>query len=237
MARRSRSEIQELLAAQGPQRRAQRHHRDPWRRGRRGGEPVRPDLYEMYLRYAERHRVEGRGARPTDASDMGGFNEVDLPREGRRRLAPPQARGGPAPGPAGAGDRVPGPDPHLVGDGHRAARGRGGRRPHRGQGPQDRRVPLDRPGRPVGQHDRLGGAHHPPADRHRRRHAGREEPDPEPGQGHAGAAGPSAEGRAGPPGRRAVERRAAARSAAAAGRRRSAPTTTRRTGSPTTASA
>jgi peptide chain release factor 1 len=31
------------------------------------------------------------------------------------------------------------------------------------------------------------------AHRHRRLHAGREEPDPEPGQGHAGAAGPAAQ--------------------------------------------
>ena len=37
--------------------------------------------------------------------------------------------------------------------------------------PKDLRIDtllLLRPGRPVGQHDLLGGAHHPPADRHRR---------------------------------------------------------------------
>src|SRR5947207_2609178 len=42
------------------------------------------------------------------------------------------------------------------------------------------------------------------SDRGGRRHAGREEPDPEPGQGHAGAAGPAAQGGAGPAGGRAV---------------------------------
>ena len=41
--------------------------------------------------------------------------------------------------------------------------------------PADRRLPLVRPGRPVGQHDRLGGAHHAQADRRRRLDAGRED--------------------------------------------------------------
>ena len=36
-------------------------------------------------------------------------------------------------------------------------------------GPSDRRVPLQRPGRPGRQHDRLGRADHAPADRHRGR--------------------------------------------------------------------
>ena len=36
------------------------------------------------------------------------------------------------------------------------------------------------PGRPVGQHHRLGGPHHPQAERHRRLHAGREVPAAEP---------------------------------------------------------
>ena len=47
----------------------------------------------------------------------------------------------------------------------------------------DRRVPVVGPGRPVGEHHRLGGAHHPQAHRPRGVDAGREEPDPEPGQG------------------------------------------------------
>ena len=68
--------------------------------------------------------------------------------------------------------------------------------------PADRRVPLVGPGRAVGEHHRLRGAHHPPAHRRRGGHAGREEPDPEPGQGAAGAAQPAAQGRAGAPGGR-----------------------------------
>ena len=48
------------------------------------------------------------------------------------------------------------------------------------------------PGRPVGQHDRLGGADHPQADRDRRLDAGREVPAPEQGEGDAGAAGAAA---------------------------------------------
>ena len=54
---------------------------------------------------------------------------------------------------------------------------------HRPERPPGRRVPVVGAGRAVGQHHRLGGAHHPQADRARRVDAGREEPDPEPGQG------------------------------------------------------
>ncbi len=53
----------------------------------------------------------------------------------------------------------------------------------------DRRLPLLRTGRPVGQHDRLGGADHPQTDRDRRLDARREVPAPEQGPGDAGAAG------------------------------------------------
>ena len=58
--------------------------------------------------------------------------------------------------------------------------------------PADRRVPLVRPGRPVGQHHRLRGADHPPADRHRGLLPEREEPAAEPGAGDADPAGPAA---------------------------------------------
>ena len=54
--------------------------------------------------------------------------------------------------------------------------------------PPDRRLPLVGPGRAVGQHDRLGGADHPQAERDRRLDAGREVAAPEPRQGDAGAA-------------------------------------------------
>ena len=54
--------------------------------------------------------------------------------------------------------------------------------------PPDRRLPLVRARRAVGQHDRLGGAHHPHADRDRRLDAGREVPASEPREGDAGPA-------------------------------------------------
>ena len=69
-----------------------------------------------------------------------------------------------------------------------AARGRGRRRPDRPERPADRRLPLVGPRRPVGQHDRLGGAHDAQADRRRRLDAGREEPAAEPREGAARAA-------------------------------------------------
>ena len=65
-------------------------------------------------------------------------------------------------------DREPGPHPHLVGDGHRAARGRGGRRRRSTERPRHRRLPRSRARRPGCQHDRLRGADHAQADRARR---------------------------------------------------------------------
>ena len=76
----------------------------------------------------------------------------------------------------------------------------------RGQGPQDRRVPLDRPWWPERQHDRLGRAHHAPADRDRGRDAGREVAAPEQAEGDARPARAPLRGRA-----RAAARRAGGR--------------------------
>ena len=56
---------------------------------------------------------------------------------------------------------------------------------------KDLRIEVKRssgPGRPERQHDRLGRAHHAPADRTRRRDPGREEPAQEQGQGAVRAA-------------------------------------------------
>ena len=208
-------------------------------RGAEGGEEANlfaRDLFEMYLRYAATQKLEGRGAlggrlgprrpqRGRSSSSKGADAWHRLKHEGgthRVQRVPVTESKGRIHTSAATVTVLPEADEVEVDD-----------RPRR---PEDRRLPLDRPGRPVGQHDRLGRAHHPPADRHRRRHAGREEPDPEPGQGHGGAAGPAAQGRAGPPGRRAVGAAARARSAAGAAPRRSGPTTSRRTGSPTTGS-
>ena len=66
--------------------------------------------------------------------------------------------------------------------------GRGRRGPDRRERPPDRRVPVNRSGRAVGQHDRLGRADHAQAVRDRRRDAGREVPAAEPRARDAGAA-------------------------------------------------
>ena len=171
-------------AAARPQRRPQRHRRDPGRRRRRGGRPLRgascsactpatpsgtAGRREVLTRQRDRHRRPARG-------------HLRGPRRGR--LQPPQVRGRRAPRPARARDRVERPHPHLDRDRGGAARGGRGRRPdRRGQGPAHRGQALVGSGRPERQHDRLGGAHHPPADRPRGRDPGREEPAQEQGQG------------------------------------------------------
>ena len=156
------------------------------------------DLYRMLTRYAERRGLQvepleaGEGkytfaikahhpdARPAPARSRSTAR--------RGRLLGVQVRGRHPPRAARARDRVPGSHPHLDGDGGGAARGRGGRGRDRPERPADRRLPLDRPGRPVGQHDRLGGAHHAQALGHRGGDAGREVPAAEPREGAAGAA-------------------------------------------------
>ena len=72
------------------------------------------------------------------------------------------------------------------------ARGRAGRGADQRQRPADRRVPVLRPRRPEREHHRLGGADHPPADRHRGVLPEREEPAAEQGAGAARAAGAAA---------------------------------------------
>ena len=98
-------------------------------------------------------------------NEAGGFKEVVVRGQGRRRLLGLQVGGRHAPRAARPRDRVAGADPHLDGDRRGDARGRGGRGRDRPERPQDRRLPLDRARRPERQHDRLGRADHAPADR------------------------------------------------------------------------
>ena len=201
-----------------PQRRQGRDRRDPRRRRRRRGRPVGrrpvPDVHPLR-----------RAARLQDGDPQRRRRQLHLRGARRRRLLGVQVRGRHAPRAARPRDGVAGPHPHLHGDGGRAAGGRGGRRAGRPGRPRDRRLPLLGPGRPVGQHDRLGGADHAQADRHRRLDAGREVPAAEPRARHEGAARAALRGRtrraAGRAGRRALARR----SGPASARRRSAPTT------------
>ena len=136
------------------------------------------DLYRMLTRYAERRgfKAEELSASPNDG---GGFKELVFARQGRRRLLRLQVRGRHAPRAARPGDRVAGADPHLDRDRRGDARGRGGRGRDRPERPEDRRLPLDRARRAEREHDRLGRPDHAPADRPRRRDAGREVAAPE----------------------------------------------------------
>ena len=209
-------------------------------RGGAGGEEAAlfaAELYRMYVRYAERHRFTPELLSLNETGhrrDQGG----DRPDPRRRRVQPAQVRGRRPPRPAHPGDRVVGADPHLDGDRRRPARGRRGRdRDRRGARPADRRQARVGAGRPVGQHDRLGGARHAPADRasssrsRTRRASTRTRPRRSPSCAR-GCTTSSSRSSA-----RRIRWRGARWSGRATGRTRSGPTTSRRTGSPTTGSA
>ena len=103
------------------------------------------DLYKMLTRYAE-ERGFATEVLSQSPAEVGGFKEITFEITRRRRLLGVQVRGRHPPRPAGAEDRVPGPDPHLDRDRRRAARGRGGRGRDRARGPPGRRLPLLGPG-------------------------------------------------------------------------------------------
>ena len=130
------------------------------------------DIYRMLTKYAERLGFKVQPLEVGDGKYTFGINGDAAYSVFSTRAAPSR--------PARPGHRVAGAHPHLDRDGRRAPRGRGGRRPHRPVRPADRRLPLVGPGRAVGEHDRLGRAHHPQAQRRRRLDAGREEPAAEP---------------------------------------------------------
>ena len=164
-ARRARRAAPRAARAPRPRRRQERDRRDPRRRGRRGGQPLgrRPLPHVRALRRAS---TAGRSRCSTSQpSDMGGFREITFVVKGDDAWSRLKHEAGPAPGAAGAGHREPGPRAHQRGDGRGAARGRGDRRRDRPQRPRDRRVPLERARRAVGEHHRLGGADHAQADR------------------------------------------------------------------------
>ena len=184
------------------------------------------------LRGAARLQVGGdRG----DAERRRRLEGGDVRDQGRRRVLGLQVRGRHASRPARARDRVAGTHPHVDRDGRGDAGGRGRRRRDRGERPEDRRLPLVGPRRPVGQHDRLRGAHHAPPDRDRRRDAGRALAAAEPGEGDARAARAHLRGRARAPGSRAGG--GTQRAGRHRGPRREDPhrTTSRRAASPITA--
>ena len=125
-----------------------RHPRGaPGRRRRRGGALGRRPLPDARaLRGAA--RLQGRGARAR-ARATAAATRRSLRGQGRRRVLGLQVGGRHAPRAARPRDGVPGPHPHVDRDRRRDARGRGGRGRHRPERPEDRRLPLDRPRRPV----------------------------------------------------------------------------------------
>ena len=140
------------------------------------------DLFRMYQRHAE---LRDWRFEPLSVSDTGrgGIKEVVVAIKGSGVFRKLKFESGVHRVQRVPGDRDLGPHPHLGGHGRGAARGRRGRRQDRRQGPACRRLPLERPRRPVGQHYRQRGAHDPSADRHRGRPAGREVAAQEQGQG------------------------------------------------------
>jgi peptide chain release factor 1 len=123
------------------------------------------DLYRMLVKYAERR---GWQAEPLDV----GEGKFTFAVKGDGAYSVFKFEGGT--------HRVPRADPHLHSDGCRVAGGGGARRADRPERPADRRLPLIRAGRAVGQYDGLGGPHNAPSVGDRGVDAGREVPAAEP---------------------------------------------------------
>ena len=146
------------------------------------------DLYRMLTRYAERRGFTTELLSQSPA-EVGGFKEVTFAVKGDGAYSRLQVRGRHPPRAARA--RRPS---RRAASTPRPRPSRCCPRPRRSTSqidPNDLQIDVYRssgPGRPVGQHDRLGGADHAQADRHRRLDAGREVPAPEPREGDAGAA-------------------------------------------------
>ena len=118
------------------------------------------DLLRMYQRFAEEQgwRFELITASRLRRRRLQGSGRLD---QRRRRVRQAEVRKRGPPRPARPGDRKRRAHPHLGGDRRGAARGRGSRRPDRRQGSAHRRLSLVGARRPVGQHHRQRGPHHP----------------------------------------------------------------------------
>ena len=174
-------------AAEGSERRAQRLPRNPRRHRRRRVGAVRRRSFRMYTRYAERNRwaVEIVSA---SSSELGGYKEVIVRIAGQGAYSKLKFESG--------GHRVQRvPETEAQGRIHTSActvavLPEADAIADITINPADvahRHVPRVRRRRPARQQDRLGGAHHAPADRYRRRVPGRSLAAPQPRAGDGGA--------------------------------------------------
>ena len=146
------------------------------------------DLFRMYSRYAERQGWKSRDRCRAARAASAGSRKSSRRSRGEACYSRLKYESG-----VHRVQRVPATEASgriHTSDGDRggAARGRGGRHPDRREGPADRHVLLERPGRPERQHDGLGRAHHAHADGPGRVAAGREVADQEQGEGDEGPA-------------------------------------------------
>ena len=173
-----------------PERREERPRRDPRRHRRRRGVALR----RRPLQDAHPLRRRSAAFRPrtsrSQAADMGGFKEATFAIKGDGAFSVFKFEGG-----THRVQRVP--KTESQGRIHTSTatvavlpEAEEVEVEHRPERPPDRRLPLVGAGRPVGQHDRLGGAHHAQAVGDRRLDAGREVAASEPGEGDARAARP-----------------------------------------------
>ena len=144
------------------------------------------DLFRMYSRYAEQHGWKTEIISASE-NDLGGYKEIIASISGKGVFARLKFESG-----VHRVQRIPRhrsgrPHSHLGRDGGGAAGGRRRRRGHQARRHSHRHHAGGRCRRPARQQDRLGGAHHPSADRHDRGLGG-EVAAPEPPARHAGAA-------------------------------------------------
>ncbi len=146
-------------------RRGRRHLRDPVRRGR-GRRPGLGRDAAAHVPALGRAPGLRRRARRGVARQRGRHLVGHLPGQRAPRLRPAALRARRAPAGAHVAVQRPGqaPDRLRRAEGHALPRGRARHRDRR-EGPAHRHLPLVGRRRPARQRDRLGGAHHPPADR------------------------------------------------------------------------
>ena len=125
-------------------------------------------VLRMMMRWAERRgfKVELLEASPGEEA---GIKSATFRADGRERLRPLLGREGRAPARPAVAVRLRQPAPDVVRGRRGRAGRRGGRRDRdRRRRPADRHLPRLRRRRPARQQDRLRGAHHAQAERHRR---------------------------------------------------------------------